>query len=72
MPLTGSAAVLSASMRAALVADAANTKAVDGPELTAFCDAMATTVLAHITANAVVVGTWSGPPGGGPVVGTVT
>jgi hypothetical protein len=65
MPLIGSASVLSAAIRAALVADAANTKAVDGPALTAFCDAIATTVLAHITTNAVVVGAC--PPAGGPL-----
>lgn len=71
MPLTGSAPVLSTALRAAMLANP-ETMAQDNPALTAMCDAIATTVLAHITANAVVAGTWSGPPGGGPVVGTVT
>lgn len=48
------ASTLSADIRAALLADVANTKAVDGPALTAFCDAIATTVVAHVVANAVV------------------
>lgn len=53
MPLTGSAPVLSAALRAAMLANPA-IGAVDGPALTAMCDAIATTVLAHITANALV------------------
>ena len=52
MPLTGSAPVLSAALKAALLATPA-IGAVDGPALTALCDAIATTVLTHITANAV-------------------
>lgn len=68
MPLTGSASVLSAAMRAAMLATPA-IGAVDGAPLTALCDAIATTVLAHIVANAVVAGTGGGPA---PVVGTIT
>lgn len=53
MPLTGTAPVLSAALRAAMLANPA-VGAVNGPALTALCDAIATTVLAHITANALV------------------
>lgn len=53
MPLTGTAPVLAASLRAAMLANPA-IGAVDGPALTAMCSAIATTVLAHITANALV------------------
>ncbi len=53
MPLTGTAPLLSAALRAAMLAHPA-VGAVDGPALTALCDAIATTVLAHITANALV------------------
>jgi hypothetical protein len=59
-------------MRAALLADAANTKAVNGPELTALCNAIANTVVAHVVAAAVV----TIPPGvpvataGGPAAQT--
>lgn len=65
MPLTGSAPVLSAAIRAALIADP-RTGAVDDSALptsqkalTAFCDVIAQTVLAHVVANAVV----TVPPG---------
>lgn len=62
-----SSTVLSAAMRAAMLADP-DVGAVDGPALTALCDAIAETVVAHITANAVVLpGTFSNS--GGPVVG---
>jgi hypothetical protein len=59
-------------MRAALLADADNTKAVNGPELTALCNAIANTVVAHVVAAAVV----TIPPGvpvataGGPAAQT--
>lgn len=73
MPLTGSATVLQDSLRAALLS--ANCGAVDGAALTAMCNAIATTVVSHITANAVVTPTaLLAPPGtaGGPVTGTGT
>lgn len=69
MPLTGTAPALSAALRAALIANS-NVHAVDGPALTGLCDAIASVVLAHIIANATVLGT--APPGGGPVVSVVT
>ncbi len=53
MPLTGSESVLSAAMRAALLANPA-TGALDNAALTATCNAIASTVLAHIVENAVV------------------
>jgi hypothetical protein len=56
MPLTGSSSVLSAALRAAMLADP-DIGAVDDVGLTAMCDAIASTVLAHIIANAVI------PPG---------
>lgn len=55
-------------MRAAILAIPA-AGAVDGLALTALCDAISTTVVAHIVANAVVAGTGGGPA---PVVGTIT
>jgi hypothetical protein len=72
MPLTGTAPALSATMRAAMLADP-DVGAVDGPALTALCDAIATTVLAHIVANAQVLPTAliSGAPGA-PVTGVGT
>jgi hypothetical protein len=54
MPLTGSDSVLSAALRAALLSDP-ETGAVDDSPLTAFCDKIAATVIAHITANATLV-----------------
>lgn len=56
MPLTGTAPALSAALRAALVAEP-STGAKDNAGLTKFCDVIAATVLAHITANAVVATT---------------
>jgi hypothetical protein len=74
MPLAGSAPVLSAAIRAAMIADP-RTRAVDDTTmpadekaLTAFCDVIAEVVLAHIVANAVVAGTGGGAA---PVVGSV-
>jgi hypothetical protein len=46
-------------MRSKLLADAANTKAVDGPALTALCDCLAQATIEHIVAAAVV----TVPPG---------
>jgi predicted transcriptional regulator len=46
-------------MRSKLLADAANTKAVDGPALTALCDALAAATVEHIVA----VGVVTIPPG---------
>lgn len=61
------ATTLSAAMRAAMLADP-DIGAIDGDALTALCDAIASTVVAHVTANAVVLpGTFSNS--GGPVVG---
>ncbi len=54
MPLAGTESVLSASLRAALVAKP-DTGVVDDVGLTEFCDTVASTLLAHIVANAVVV-----------------
>lgn len=70
MPLTGSDAVLSAALRVAMLADP-DIGAVDDSGLTAMCDAIASTLLAHVTANATVLPTLLvAPPGGGPVTGT--
>lgn len=70
MPLVGSDSALSAALRAALLADP-DTGAVDDVALTAFCDVIASVVLAHIVANA-SVSPAGVPPfsnSGGPVVG---
>lgn len=67
-----SASTLSTAMRVAILAAPA-AGAVDGPALTALCDAIAGAVVAHITGAAVVVPTLLvAPPGtaGGPVTGT--
>ncbi|OFV81987.1 MAG: hypothetical protein A2Y78_00185 [Acidobacteria bacterium RBG_13_68_16] len=48
-----SSSVLSAALRAAMLADTA-IGAVDGPALTAMCDAIAAAVVTHITGSAVV------------------
>lgn len=53
MPLVGSDAVLSTALQAAMVANPA-IKALPGPALEGLCTAIATAVLAHIVANAVV------------------
>jgi formaldehyde-activating enzyme involved in methanogenesis len=66
------ATALSATMRAAMLAVPA-IGAVDGPALTALCNAIATTVVAHVTTFAVVTPTLMvAPTGGGPVTGTGT
>jgi len=66
------ATTLSAALKAALLADP-NTTAQNNAALTAVCDAIAATVVAHITANAVVLPLLLvAPPGGGPVTGTGT
>ena len=75
MPLTGTESVYSAALRAALLADAANTKAVDGPALTALCNAIANTIIPHLVANVQVnsLGLIAPPgAGGGPVTGLTT
>ncbi len=56
MPLTGSASVLKAAMKAAILAEP-SIGAINGTALDKLCDAIATTVLTHITANAVVATT---------------
>lgn len=71
-----SSSVLSAAMRAAMLANPA-IGAVDGAPLTAMCNAIASTVVAHITSAAVVLPTALIAPGGLtplPVtgVGTIT
>ena len=72
MPLTGSAPVLSAAIRSAVLANP-DVGGIDGDALTGLCDAIASTVLAHIIANAVVLpALLVAPPGGGPVTGTGT
>jgi hypothetical protein len=70
--MTLNASALGAAIRAARLADAA-TKAVDNAALTADSNAIASAVIAHITANAVVLPLLLvAPPGGGPVTGTGT
>lgn len=59
MPLTGTAPVLSAALRAAMLASPA-IGALDNAGLTAMCDAIANTVITHILVNAIVV-TVGGP-----------
>jgi hypothetical protein len=66
MPLTGTNAILSAALKAALIADP-RTRAVDDSalpdaekSLTPFCDVLAAVMIAHILANALVV-TVGGP-----------
>lgn len=68
-----SATVLSAAMRSAILA-APEVQAIDGVALTKLCDAIASTVVAHITANAsVAVNTVTTcPAGAGTGVGTGT
>lgn len=48
-----SASTLKAEVKAAILADD-DISAIDGDALDGLCDAIATTVVAHITANAVV------------------
>jgi hypothetical protein len=71
-----SASVLSGLIRTALAPTADGTgnasHAVDNPQLTALCDAIAGAVVAHITSAGVVLpGTLVAPPGtaGGPILG---
>lgn len=67
-----SASVLSAAMRAAMLADP-DIGAVDDTGLTAMCDAIANAVVSHVTSAAVVLPLLLvAPPGGGPVTGTGT
>jgi len=64
------ASTLSAAMRAALLANP-NTQALNNAALTAVCDAIASTVVSHITAAGIVLPLLMvAPPGGGPVTGT--
>jgi hypothetical protein len=64
-----SATVLSAALRAALISKGEGI--TDNAATTALCDAIAEAVVAHITANAVVLPVLLvAPPGGGPVTGT--
>jgi hypothetical protein len=73
MPLN--AATLKTELRAAILG--ADCGAVDGDALTNLCEAIATTVVAHVTTNATVafasVVTVIAPPGaaGGPCAGTL-
>ena len=72
MPITGTQASLSSALRTAMLADP-DIGAVDDVGLTAMCDAIANTVIAHLVANgalAVVPTLLVAPPGGGPVTGT--
>lgn len=70
-----SASVLSAAMRAAMLADP-DIEAIDDVRLTKMCDALAGAVVSHITSSAVVVpGTTLIAPGGmtpAPCTGTAT
>lgn len=74
MPLTGTDAALGTALRAALLANPA-TGVVDNAALPAFCNTLATTILAHLIANGTGAvnpgGTMLAPPGvaGGPVTG---
>ena len=71
MPLN--ATRLGAAIKSLMLADAANTKAQDNAALTAVCNAIASAVIAEITANAMVFPLLLvAPPGGGPVTGTGT
>lgn len=54
MPLAGSDSTLSAALRAALLANP-DAMAVNNSALTALCDCIASTVVAHVVANAVVL-----------------
>jgi hypothetical protein len=54
MPLTGSDSVYSAALRAAMLADP-DIGAIDDVGLTALCDAIAATTLAHLIANGVLI-----------------
>lgn len=72
MALTGSSSVLSSAIRVALLANP-DVQAVDGDALSGLCDAIASAVLTHLVANAVVLPLLLvAPPGGGPVTGTGT
>ena len=65
MPLAGSETALAAALKTALEADPA---IVPNASLDTLCNAIATVVLAHIVANAVVSGTGGGAA---PVVGVI-
>lgn len=60
MPLTGTDAVLSASLRSTILSFGAG--ALDNARLTELCDALAQAILAHIVANATVLPTTAGVP----------
>ena len=66
-----SASVLSAAMRAKLLADE-DTQAVDNAALTALCDAIAEACVEHITAAAVVNTITACPAGAGTGTGAIT
>jgi hypothetical protein len=73
MPLTGTDAVLSAALKAALIADP-RTRAVDDSalpdaekSLTPFCDVISAVIIAHIVANALVITVGSATTQTGPV-----
>ena len=69
MPLTGTGPVLGAALQAAV--DAA--VAADGPpDRAAVFRAMGETIIAHIVANGVGAVLGTSPPGGGPVVSSIT
>lgn len=71
MPLTGSDSVLAAALKAELLKPGSG--AVDNAALTALCNAIASTVIAHVVAHALVMPTalLSTAPGS-PVAGTGT
>lgn len=69
MPLIGSDSVLSAAIKAQILARPA-INAVDGDALDDLCDAIAAAVVTHITANAVLAVTGV-TPGGGAATGTI-
>ncbi len=65
-----SAPVLSAAMRAGLLAAPAS-GATDNAALTAMCDAIATAVVAHITATGTLVVVTACPAGAGTGTGSI-
>ncbi len=67
-----SATVLRDAMRAALLADSANTKAVDNAALTAMCAAIASATVAHLVASGVINVVTACPAGAGTGTGTIT
>jgi len=75
MPITGTAPILSAAIKAALLADPAS-KATDNPALEVLCSTIATEVLNHLIANGLITvtvattGTAAAQAGGG--TGTIS